>query len=56
MTTHEAVKAARLDGAAMLSDTTQTASAEPQLSLTTINEMEYPKINPFKEKRQQRLG
>ena len=58
MTTHEAVKAAQLDGAAMISDTTQEKYLQDLSTIFNyaINEMEYPKINPFKGKTATKIG
>ena len=58
MTTHEAVKAAQLDGAATLSNTTQDKFLQDLSTIFNfaINELEYPKTNPFKGKATTKIG
>lgn len=58
MTTHEAVKAAQLDGAATLSTTTQDKFLQDISTIFNyaINELEYPKTNPFKGKATAKIG
>lgn len=58
MTTHEAVNAAQLDGAATLSTTTQSKFLQDLSTIFNyaINELEYPKTNPFKGKATTKIG